>query len=46
MEIQEIAVYVLFALAIGYFVYRIFAKNRKKKNGKGKDCSSGDCGCS
>lgn len=48
MEIQEIVVYGLFALAIGYFAYRFYAKNLKKKpagNAGVKSCNTGDCGC-
>jgi len=46
MNIQELIVYGLFAVAIGYFAYRFYAKNLKKKQVGGKDCSSGNCGCS
>lgn len=43
--VQEIIVYVLFATAVGYFAYRFYAKNVKKKAKTGKACSSGNCGC-
>ncbi len=46
MNVQEIIVYGLFAVAIGYFGYRFYVKNLKKKPAGGKDCSSGNCGCS
>lgn len=44
--VQEIIVYVLFAAAVGYFGYRFYAKNVKKKSKAEKACSSGNCGCS
>ncbi len=48
MDFQEIAVYSLFAIAIGYFAYRFYAKNLKKKpvgQPFDKSCNSGSCGC-
>lgn len=44
MDYQEIIVYVLLILAIGYFVKKSFGK-KKNKNGGGS-CGSGNCGCS
>ncbi|NOQ74163.1 MAG: hypothetical protein GQ574_19300 [Crocinitomix sp.] len=46
--IQDILVYSLFAIAIGYFAFRFYRANFKKKpagNGIDKSCSSGNCGC-
>lgn len=47
MDLQEILVYILFAVAIGYFAYRFYIKNfRKTAVVKGdKSCGSNDCGC-
>ncbi len=47
-EIQNILVYALFALAIGYFAFRFYRKNLKKKSVTSpmdKSCNSGNCGC-
>lgn len=49
IEVQNILVYALFALAIGYFVYRFYAKKIKKKPvnvTEKRGCDSGNCGCS
>ncbi len=46
-QIQEISVYVLFFLAIGYFGVRFYMKNlRKKTVANKKNCGSDVCGCS
>ncbi|HIP36712.1 MAG TPA: FeoB-associated Cys-rich membrane protein [Crocinitomix sp.] len=38
---QHIFVYILFVLAVGYFIYKFFVK--KKNN---NSCNNGSCGCS
>ena len=44
--VQEIVVYVLFALAVGYFLYRFYTKKLKRKaGGQTENCKSGGCGC-
>ncbi|MDG1915869.1 MAG: hypothetical protein P8I55_14930 [Crocinitomix sp.] len=47
-DLQDILVYSFFAAAIGYFAFRFYRKNLKKKPVGGaldKSCSSGNCGC-
>ncbi|MBM6500019.1 MAG: FeoB-associated Cys-rich membrane protein [Flavobacterium sp.] len=41
MDFQEILVYILVIVALGFLVRKFFWKSKSKKN-----CGNGDCGCS